>query len=188
LEIVYFNEIDSTQKYLLNMKSLKDNICIWSENQTNGIGSRGNNWIGEKGNLFFSFSIKKTNLPDDLPLQSLSIYFMYNLKIVLKKLGSCVKFKWPNDLFLKNKVAGCITNIKNDIIICGIGVNTKKSKEFSSLDIEIDNYTLLKLYFNLLKQKTRWEDIFKLLNVELSEKLNKDGSININNKRIYSLR
>ena len=186
MEIIYFNQIDSTQKYLLN--NLKENICIWSDNQTNGIGSRGNSWIGEKGNLFFSFSIHKDKLPDDLLLQSISIYFMYQLKKLLKTLGSKVKFKWPNDLYLKKKVGGCITNIKNDIIICGIGVNTKKSKEFSSLDIEIDNYTLLKLYFNLLKQKTRWEDIFKLLNVELSEKLNKDGSININNKRIYSLR
>ena len=113
---------------------------------------------------------------------------MYHLKIVLQRLGSCVKFKWPNDLYLEKKVGGCITNIKNGIIVCGIGVNTKTSSDFSSLDIEVDNYTLLKLYFNILEEGRSWGEIFKLLSVELDEKLNNDGTITKQNKRIYNLR
>jgi len=186
LEIIYIDKIESTQKYLLN--SLKENICIWTDNQTNGIGSRGNNWIGEKGNLFFSFSILKSQLSQDIPLQSLSIYFMFQLKLVLNKIGSCVKFKWPNDLYLKKKVGGCITNIKNDIIICGIGINTKYSKNFASLDIQIDNLQLLNLYFQQIDKKESWKTIFKLLDSELNEILNKDGSLMKNNERKYSLR
>jgi BirA family biotin operon repressor/biotin-[acetyl-CoA-carboxylase] ligase len=98
LEIIYFEEIDSTQKYLL--ENLKENVCVWSEYQYEGIGSRGNSWVGEKGNLFFSFSIHKNNLVKDLKLQSVSIYYMFLLKEVLNEFGSKVKFKWPNDCLL----------------------------------------------------------------------------------------
>ena len=197
MEIIYFKELESTQKYLSD--NLKPNICIWTDNQTKGIGSRGNSWIGEKGNLFFSFSILKKDLPKDLPLQSTSIYFMYILKIVLNSLGSKVIFKWPNDLYLKNKVGGIITNIKNDIIIVGIGLNTNQSSKFDNLDIKIGNLELLKLYFESLDKS--WKKVFdnfekdfykyKFItqHIDLSKaKLNKDGSIQINNERIYSLR
>jgi len=197
LEIIYFKELESTQKHLL--ENLKENICIWTDNQTNGIGSRGNSWIGEKGNLFFSFSLSKKKLPKDLPIQSISIYFMYILKMVLNSLGSKVVFKWPNDLYLKNKVGGIITNIKNDIIIVGIGLNTNQSSKFDNLDIKVDNLELLKLYFNSLNKT--WSEVFEKFekefykykfitqDIDLSKvKLNKDGSIQINNERIYSLR
>jgi len=199
LEIIYFKELESTQKYLL--EKLKPNICIWTDNQTNGIGSRNNSWIGEKGNLFFSFAISKYDLPSDLALQSISIYYMYQLKIVLNSFGSNVKFKWPNDLYLKNKVGGIISNIKNDIIIIGIGLNTKQSKNFEALDINISNELILEKYFEYLKQKINWKVVFtqyekefyqnKFItnNIDLSKAiLNSDGSIEINNERIYSLR
>ena len=200
MEIIYFKEIESTQKYLLD--NLKTNICIWSDYQTEGIGSRGNKWLGEKGNLFFSFGIKKEELPKDLPLQSISIYFMYQLKELLNKFDNLVKFKWPNDLYLQNKIGGIITNIKNDIIIVGIGVNTKRSKYYDSLNLDISNKILLEEYFKILSNKKTWNDIFKTYQKEfyknnfktsdeknLNEyKLNEDGSIEKNNKRIYSLR
>jgi BirA family biotin operon repressor/biotin-[acetyl-CoA-carboxylase] ligase len=200
LEIIYFKKIPSTQKYLL--ENLKENICIWSEFQTNGIGSRGNSWIGEEGNLFFSFSIHKNNLVKDLKFQSISIYYMFLLKEVLNEYGSKVKFKWPNDLYLEKKVAGCISNIKNDIIIVGIGLNTKKSKNFDALDIKINNKKILNKFLEKINKKILWKDIFSKLekefynnefvtsdNIKLQNaKLNEDGSIQIKNERIYSLR
>ena len=199
MEIIYFKQIDSTQKYLLD--NLKENICIWSDNQTSGIGSRGNSWVGEKGNLFFSISISKNRLPNDLPLQSISIYYMYQLKLVLNNLGSKVKFKWPNDLYLENKVGGIISNIKNDIIIIGIGLNTKYSRNFQSLDIDISNKELLNDYIKFISLNKSWKEIFKQYKKEFYNNnfitseydlkkavLNDDGSIEINGERIYSLR
>ena len=193
MEIIYFKEIDSTQKYLLD--NLKSNICIWSDYQTNGIGSRGRDWQGVRENLFFSFSLKK---PDNIPLQSLSIYYMYQLKQLLNSYGSKVKFKWPNDLYLKNKVGGIITNLKNGIIIVGIGLNTKYANNFDKLDIEVDNKIVLEDYFNLIAQNKSWDEIFEEYKQEFYQTkdefnlskaiLNEDGSITINNERIYSLR
>ena len=193
------NKINSTQKYLL--ENLRENLCVWSEYQTNGIGSRGNSWIGEKGNLFFSFSINKNKLPKDLKLQSISIYYMFLLKEIINYYGSKVKFKWPNDLYLENKVGGCISNIKNDIIIVGIGLNTKKSKNFDALDITIDNQQLLNEFLNKIN-KQKWSEVYLKLEKEFysntfitsdhlelkKAKLNYDGSIELNNERIYSLR
>jgi len=200
LEIIYFKEIESTQKYLLD--HLIENICIWSEYQTKGIGSRGNSWVGEKGNLFFSFSLNKNDLPKDLKLQSISIYYMFLLKEVLNGYGSKVKFKWPNDLYLDKKVGGCISNLKNDIIIVGIGLNTKSSIDFNALDIKIENETILYDFLGLVNKNISWSDVYKKLekefyankfimsnNLDLSKaKLNFDGSIELNNERIYSLR
>jgi len=199
LEIIYFDKIESTQIYLLN--NLKSNICIWTDNQTNGIGSRGNSWIGEKGNLFFSFSIDKNSLPSDLPIQSTSIYYMYQLKQLLNNLGSKVKFKWPNDLYLENKVGGIISNIKNDIILIGIGLNTKNSSSFQNLDINLENEKLLKLYFDYLQENKSWKEVFLEYEKEFYKNsfitseydlsktfLKEDGSIEINGERIYSLR
>jgi BirA family biotin operon repressor/biotin-[acetyl-CoA-carboxylase] ligase len=200
LEIIYFEEIDSTQKYLL--ENLKENVCVWSEYQYEGIGSRGNSWVGEKGNLFFSFSIHKNNLVKDLKLQSVSIYYMFLLKEVLNELGSKVKFKWPNDLYLEKKVAGCISNIKDDIIVVGIGLNTKRSKNFAALDIKIDNKKILNKFLKKIQKNILWYEVYNKLEKEFYDydfitsnnlklkkaKLNNDGSIQINNERIYSLR
>jgi BirA family biotin operon repressor/biotin-[acetyl-CoA-carboxylase] ligase len=127
---------------------------------------------------------------------------MFLLKEILSKYGSRVKFKWPNDLYLEKKVAGCISNIKNDIIIVGIGLNTKKSKNFDALDIKINNKKILNKFLEKINKKILWKDIFSKLekefynnefvtsdNIKLQNaKLNEDGSIQIKNERIYSLR
>ena len=85
--------------------------------------------------------------------------------------------------------------IKNDIIISGIGINTKKSEEYQYLDIEIENLELLEIYLNQVLTFPKWEFVFKIYKKDFykynfipNSSLNSDGSININQKRIYSLR
>ena len=194
MEIIYFKEIDSTQKYLLN--NLKDGRVVWSEKQNAGIGSRGNSWIGEEGNLFFSFSILKSRLPDDLPPQSISIYFMYQLKLYLSKLNSKVLFKWPNDLYLNGgKVGGAISTLKDKFVVVGIGLNTKQSSQFQKLDIDVNNKNLLLGYFDFITPFKKWKEIFQLYQIDFAKypfykdaKLYSDGSIEIDRKRRYGLR
>jgi BirA family biotin operon repressor/biotin-[acetyl-CoA-carboxylase] ligase len=204
LQIIYFEKIDSTQKYLI--EKIKDNslippVCIWSEMQTNGIGSRNNKWIGKKGNLFFSFALKQEELKE-VPLVSLSIYFGWILKKTLNTLGSKAVMKWPNDIYLikekPKKIGGVITNITRNTVICGIGLNTKfaPDNEFESLDIEIKNDKILKSFFSNLQTQT-WEHVINEYKAEFEEykkifaisgKLLGDGSLSNNKKRIYSKR
>jgi len=204
IKIIYFEKIDSTQKYLIEKiknNSLIPPVCIWSEMQTRGIGSRNNKWIGKKGNLFFSFALEQAKLKE-VPLESLSIYFGWIFKKTLNKLGSKAVMKWPNDIYLikekPKKIGGVITNITRNTVICGIGLNTKfaPNNEFESLDIEIKNDKILKSFFSNLYIQN-WQSVINEYKVEfekykklfaISAELMNDGSLKNNKKRIYSKR
>jgi len=211
LEIVYLNSVDSTHKYLkdyLKENQYKNPIAIVTQNQTNGIGSRDNGWCGKEGNLFFSFAISQDILPYDLPIQSASIYFSFILKDILKYLESNIWLKWPNDFYINDKkIGGTITNLKGDILLCGIGLNlVEVASEYGYLDINIDIKKLLKKYFDQILTKPLWKDIFSKYSIEFKKSknflttvnsqkvslqgatLSEDGSILIANKKVYSLR
>jgi BirA family biotin operon repressor/biotin-[acetyl-CoA-carboxylase] ligase len=197
----------------ISNKQILQNTVVYTFNQTNGIGSRNNNWNGESitsnGSLFFSFCIKQSHLPKDLPLNSISLYFSYIFKTILKKNGSNVWLKWPNDFYIKkNKVGGCVTNLIKGFIVCGIGLNFSSSK-FENIDICVDKLTLLKQYLRNLenvKKLPKWREIFSKYRIEfvLSKEfytninkqkvllknaiLNSDGSLTINNNKVYNTR
>ncbi|MGB6327454.1 MAG: biotin--[acetyl-CoA-carboxylase] ligase [Halarcobacter sp.] len=211
MKIITLDEIDSTHKYLKELiknETYTYPLCIATSYQTNGTGSRGNKWQGKKGNLFFSFVLQKKDLPKDLELQSASIYFSYILKTVLASKGSKVWLKWPNDFYIdEKKIGGTITTATRDLIFCGIGLNlVEVDNDFGKLDINIDSKIILELYFENLKKDISWKQIFSQFKVEFlrSKKykttientkislqnaiLNDDGSIKIDNKKVFSLR
>jgi len=211
LKIIYLDKVDSTQKYLkkkLLHKDLISPIAVTSDMQTNGIGSRDNLWESFEKNLFLSFAIKVNELPKDLQLESASIYFAYILKETLQALGSKVWMKWPNDFYIDDKkIGGMITNIVEDNLLCGVGLNTLSApEEFSKLDLEIDKHMLLKQYFINIEKKVLWKQVFSKYRLEFCKskkyfthisgkkvslreaKLNADGSLEFNGDRVYSLR
>lgn len=211
MQILWFDELESTQTYLkeeLKQGRLKSPVAIAAAKQTDGIGSRGNGWIGLEGNLFFSFAIARKELPSDLALESSSIYFSYLLKETLAEENSEIWLKWPNDFYLKDKkIGGTITFLRDNDLVCGIGLNLLKSPQgFAHLDIEIDKKELLNKFFKKIKKKSSWKQIFSKFEVEFSHSkkhsthfennkislenadLNDDGSLNIDGQRIYSLR
>ena len=210
MEILYFNSLNSTQKYLIDNiknKTLKTPICVISDIQTDGIGSRDNLWISEDGNFFASFAINIDGLPDDLQLSSASIYFAYIMKQILCEIDKNVYLKWPNDLYIdSNKIGGVITKKIDNILICGIGINLKKTKNFDGLRDYISPKNLLKRYISRLEKFPKWKHIFREFEIEFdlnrkfythieNEKkslkdaiLSSDGSLIIEGKRVFSLR
>jgi len=211
LKILFFETLPSTQIYLKELVKKKDTKCpiaVVADIQTQGIGSRDNSWISTQGNLFLSFAIKLEDLPQDLKLESASIYFSYILKETLEDFGSKVFLKWPNDLYLEEKkVAGMITSIVNDTMICGVGLNLKKThKNFGVLDLDIDKKIILTKYFKNIEKLFSWKQVFSKYklnfynkqkffthingeNVSLSKAvLEDDGSLSLNGERVYSLR
>ncbi len=211
MKIINLKEVDSTHTYLKNYiktNSYISPLCILTRNQNNGLGSRGNSWSGREGNLFFSFVLEKKDLPQDLPLQSTSIYFSFVLKKLLEDLGSKLWLKWPNDFYIEDKkIGGTITSCSNDLVYCGIGLNLQEvSPSFGFLDISIDISDLLNKYFAKLKNTSSWQKTLneyviefqrsKKFHVTLDNKkvslknavLNNDGSIQINNEKVFSLR
>lgn len=211
MKIIFLEEVNSTHTYLkqlINEQDYSYPLCITAKMQTDGIGSRGNSWTGRKGNLFFSFVMEKNDLPEDLELQSASIYFSYVLKDILNSLGSNLWLKWPNDFYIEDKkIGGTITTVTKELIYCGIGLNLLEvSSEFGKLDIEIDIENTLKLYFESLENRPSWKHIFSQFKIEFQKSrkckatinnnkislenaiLFSDGSIEIDNTRVFSLR
>ncbi|AJC87181.1 biotin--[acetyl-CoA-carboxylase] ligase [Campylobacter insulaenigrae] len=211
MEITYFDELDSTQMYLcekIRSNEINHNNAICAFSQTAGIGSRENLWQSKKGNLHVSFCIRIEDLPNDLPLASASIYFAFLMKEILEKRESKVWIKWPNDFYIDDKKIGGLMSSKiNDFLVIGIGINLKFAPfNAEILDIEVDIKELLNAYFSYIKKKILWKNIFSkyMLEFEKSRKffihndgdilslndalLYKDGSILLDNKRIYSLR
>jgi BirA family biotin operon repressor/biotin-[acetyl-CoA-carboxylase] ligase len=211
LKIRYYNSLESTQLYLkekIKNNLLQPPIAIVADLQTAGVGSRDNSWSSKKGDLFLSFAINIEDLVKDLKLESASIYFSFIMMHSLRELGSDVWLKWPNDLYIdNNKIGGMITNVYNNTLICGIGINMLKSNDlYGCLDIEISREKLLKRYFENVEKKILWKQIFSKykLQFEFNRKffthinnkkvslreavLEDDGSITINSERIYSLR
>jgi BirA family biotin operon repressor/biotin-[acetyl-CoA-carboxylase] ligase len=136
------------------------------------------------------------------------LYFSHILKETLNDLGSKVWLKWPNDFYLDEfKIGGLITNISNNTMICGVGLNLVESPEnFSKIDIEIYIKNLLELYFKNVEKKSSWKQVFSKYELEFYRNQNFfthknnlkislgnailqcDGSIISNGERMYSLR
>jgi BirA family biotin operon repressor/biotin-[acetyl-CoA-carboxylase] ligase len=211
LQILWLDLVDSTQKYLkrkLQSKELQAPVAVVANEQTDGIGSRNNNWTSTRGNLFLSFAIPLSQLPYDLKIESASIYFSYILKETLAEFGSKVWIKWPNDFYIDEKKAGgMITSLVGDDLLCGVGLNMQNSPQsFSRLDIIIDKNELLEKYFANLEKKVLWKQVFSKYRLEFYKNQNffthinnkkvslseanlcDDGSLEINGERIYSLR
>ncbi|MCF6331076.1 MAG: biotin--[acetyl-CoA-carboxylase] ligase [Sulfurimonas sp.] len=211
MKIIYIKSIDSTQKHLKELVknySVELPHAIVADEQTDGLGSRDNTWQGYDGNLFLSFAIKLKDLPQDLKLESASIYFSCILKNTLELLGSSIWLKWPNDFYIEDKkIGGMITNVIEDYIVCGIGLNLKKAPHnFTILDIKIQKNTLVKLFLQNIEKNFSWKQIFSKYKINFyknqkyythnnnlkisleNAELQDDGSIIVNNERIFSLR
>lgn len=210
LEIVFLDEIDSTQRYLLDKVrsgELRPPIAVCATKQLGGIGSRGRGWESFDGNLFFSFAVAVSSVRD-VPKHSLSIYFLYILKELLQELGSKVWLKWPNDLYIEEKkVAGCISQIQRENVVCGIGLNSKNGGEFyGKMDIEICNKIVMRRYLQRVSRGCDWKELFSKFQVEFettkvkfmqvsqpsaaweSSVLLDDGSLDICGEKVYGAR
>lgn len=209
-EKVFIKDIDSTQTYLIDLvktQKVDKNFVVYSNKQSNGIGSRGNRWDSLEGNLYMSFVLCLDDLPSDLKLSSSSIYFMYLAKLAFAKFDKYPWVKWPNDLYENNmKLGGMITSKVGNAIVCGVGINFKNPPcgAFGYNDVDMEDF--LDEYIKVIEMKISWKDIFcKYVNdfektrsfyCNLGDKkvslkdafLYQDGSILLENQRIYSLR
>jgi len=211
LEIKLFDTLPSTQKYLVEQVEsdlLKAPIAVLALEQNAGVGSRDNEWSGGEGNFFASISVKLEDLPKDLPLSSASIYFSFIMKQTLKTYDENTWLKWPNDFYVNDeKVGGTITKKVGENLVCGIGINLKKSQNgYRALQSDISPQFLLEKYLLALENFPKWKQVFSEYEIEfelsrefsvhienyqksLSDAtLQPDGSLIIDGKKVFSLR
>ncbi len=118
-----YNEVSSTNDVAKERSfDTKENLVIVADNQYMGRGRRGNKWVSQSGNLFFSqmFLAKTTNS---------NLAFVASLSLVeaIKNISQIknISLKWPNDILIDmKKVAGMlIEQADNGMVIIGIGIN-----------------------------------------------------------------
>ncbi len=211
MEIRSFDRLSSTQLWLteaIRRGELKEETAVIALEQTGGIGSRENRWIGHRGNFFASIALKERSLPRDLPLSAASIYFAVLMKKLLAPAHPELWVKWPNDLYLgEKKAGGVLTSRLGDFFVVGIGINLKKSeKNFAALETELSPMILLDMYLEYLNRAPDWKELFSEYRLEFEKsrhfsthgdgkvislenaQLMDDGSIVVDGERMVNLR
>ncbi len=135
--IICFDECESTHKFMReNIANLAEWTVVTAEYQALGHGRHGRAWIAPKGkNLCFNVLLPTENLKPELYAPTTQIAAITLANILIKN-GIDAKIKWPNDILVnKRKICGIISELLNDRISLGIGlnVNTEKS-DFAELD------------------------------------------------------
>jgi len=211
LRIEFADSVPSTQKVLverLRNGEIQPPFALVAKEQTQGIGSRNNTWSGLEGNLFFSFCMSETALPEDLKGESASIYFSMIMREVLAARGSQIWLKWPNDFYVDDKkIGGTLTTRVGEIYVCGMGINLKNAPENAGiLDIDVSPSVAVGEFCKQLQTAPSWAEIFKKFEIEFEKsrefithfegeevalkdaKLLSDGSLDIGGRRVFSLR
>ena len=151
-ELSIFEEIGSTNDYLLeNSKKNKISICL-TESQTKGRGRNSKEWQSPKyENIYMSISFS-TN--QDLKFfSSFSLVTALSVQKALTKHKFDTKIKWPNDIYINSKKVGGIlietlNKDKNNIVVVGIGLNVfmksnlKIDREWTSLILENESMSI----------------------------------------------
>lgn len=132
MEIKTFDVLDSTNEYLKNKEKLEEYEVVIAKTQTNGRGKRGSVWISNEGAALFSFVIDSIGYDDKV-----TIYTGFIVRNILHKLikktfaenvENYLKFKWPNDVYYKDKkLCGILCEKVGEKIIVGIGINANNN-------------------------------------------------------------
>lgn len=136
-EVIYFEELDSTNLYAKNNDLVSDTIVI-AGNQTKGRGRLNHNWFSSPyKNLTFTL-VKEIEI-EPSKAHIINFYAAIIIHSVIKNVMNHNNFriflKWPNDIILnEKKVAGILTethDISSDRkkFFIGIGMNVNQ-KDF----------------------------------------------------------
>lgn len=136
-EVLYFEEIDSTNAYLLNTNNINNGTVALADFQTAGRGRLSRKWEAPTSDaLLFSFVLNK-----DLNLYSPAAFTFIASVGVLEGLASIyyglrLSLKWPNDIIYNGKkICGILVESKSagntlSKVVVGIGININQDEEF----------------------------------------------------------
>lgn len=136
-EIVFYDEIDSTQRPAKEAARLgAPNGCVWTADlQTAGRGRRGRSWQSVRGrDLEFSVILRPRVEARSAPLASLALALAVASAVASFDISG-VSLKWPNDVLIdERKVCGIICECAADVraldwIVAGIGINVSRRED-----------------------------------------------------------
>ena len=143
-ELEVFDEIDSTNSYLLQMPAPPAGMfrVALADHQTAGRGRRNREWVSPPGSgLYISIAYTFPVYPGGLSALTLAI----GMAVIDALSAAGVKgvlLKWPNDLVLDNaKLGGILTEVQHDgasaiTAVIGLGLNIELP---DSLDVGLES-------------------------------------------------
>jgi len=151
--VEYFEEIDSTNTYLSDIKFTHDYHLCFAKTQTAGRGRRESKWVSSNySNIYASFGFKCDWSVDKIPFISIAVGIAILEAIQLdvpESEQNNIKIKLPNDIYYKNqKLSGVLIETKNikhnsfDIII-GFGVNVNMTETDDKIDRQWSSVSLI---------------------------------------------
>ena len=163
-----FNKIFNHQSNLSLVE--KHNIVVQSYEQTAGVGRGAKKWNSPRGNIYLTINQNKNT--DEILKNSFYVCYLIH-RFFSKNYGIKFQYKWPNDLYFKDKkICGVVSTAKiignKSYIQTGIGFNLNSQPIKTSISLS-----------KILNQK------FPIL--EISSKLLKfiDGHINLHISNTY---
>ena len=109
--------------------SLPEGALVVADHQTAGRGRLGRRWEAPPGKaLLFSILLRP---PPERNVPQLSLVAGVAVADALERtLGLSVQLKWPNDVMLRRrKVAGCLAEVRDGVVVLGIGLNVNQTRE-----------------------------------------------------------
>lgn len=103
---------------------------ITARQQTAGRGRHGRSWVSPPGNLLVSFLFRPAFFPGFTPMRAAELGFVAALGVAdaIDAVTFGCRLKWPNDVLLGGaKAAGILTEMADDAIVIGIGINVAHS-------------------------------------------------------------
>lgn len=127
--IYYFDTIDSTniKAKEIALQELEGTVVI-SEEQTNGVGRLGREWISPKQKGIWMSIILKPEL-EPMMASKLALVGAASVNRALQDMGIKSGIKWPNDIVIDGKkICGILTEMSCELniinyIVMGIGIN-----------------------------------------------------------------
>lgn len=205
INLYKFDELDSTNDYLRrNHKSHEEFDVISARTQTHGKARRQNDWVSMDGMAIFSFFLKER---DDWEIENyLKLPLIAGLATIngLKKIENLeYKFKWTNDVYLKNKkLCGILLEKTENVYIVGIGINVNnilpeklKNKAISLTQATNKKYKIDEIVKNIVSEfqilcenlrNGSWEEILKEIN-EINYLKNKKIELKFGNEKVLGI-
>jgi len=144
-----YEELDSTNDYLIKFANPNEYCLCVAESQTKGRGRNLKKWQSPKyENIYMSLSFSTNHELKNF--SSFSLVSALAVHNVLIKQNIFTEIKWPNDIYLnKKKIGGILIETfargRENLIVVGIGLNvfmennSKIERDWTSLKLEFEN-------------------------------------------------
>jgi BirA family transcriptional regulator, biotin operon repressor / biotin---[acetyl-CoA-carboxylase] ligase len=138
VEVEVFDQLQSTNKYLLEKESDKEFCFVQALKQSAGVGRHGKVWKDDGESALFSIA---TEMKME-QLVGLSVVVGVSVAGVLEQFGLSVQIKWPNDVYIEGrKNCGILIELKPKAgqlwVVIGIGVNVNKAPKVDQPSISL---------------------------------------------------